>query len=74
MFSSVLVALMSDVALLRAQGDVDERVLEFLATVQASVAEVALKECVELDFNGVRNRSAYLSERLPSPDRALPWN
>ena len=42
------------------QRDADDRVIEFLSTIEASVAEAALKECVELDMSSVKNRPAYL--------------
>jgi len=42
------------------QRDADDRVVEFLSTIEASVAEAALKECVELDMSSVKNRPAYL--------------
>jgi len=42
------------------RGDVDERVLEFLATVPTDMAEAALREAKALGMGGIRNRPAYL--------------
>jgi len=40
--------------------DVDERLLEFLSTIEPAVAELVLQEAKVLDFTGVQNRPAYL--------------
>lgn len=42
------------------RADVDDRVMDFLATVAPAVAEAALQECTTLNFASVHNRSSYL--------------
>ena len=40
--------------------DIDDKAKEFLLQVPCRVAAAALDEFAELDFEGVRNRNAYL--------------